>query len=247
MLKIIFLGALQGLTEFFPVSSSGHLVIAQHFLNIDKDILFLDTFLHIGTILALLTFFLKDIIRAFKSLRTLKCIAVATFATAIIAIVFKKTLESLFASAHYTAIQFMINGVILLLVPFLKKGDRKPGIADSAVMGIAQGVAIIPAISRSGLTIVSLLARGVKKEEAFSFSFIASIPAITGAFLMEAKDIHFSSSYNPRDLTVGLIASYALGILSLFALGKIIKNQKLHLFGYYCILLGMGLLFIFKI
>lgn len=247
MHKIIILGALQGLTEFFPVSSSGHLVIAQHFLDITKDVVFLDTFLHIGTVLALLTFFRKDILLALKNPKMLWYIAIVTLITGLIGITFKKNLESLFNSAHYTAIQLLINGVILLAVPFFKERHRYPGAADSVVMGIAQGVSIIPGISRSGLTISSLLAMGIKKEEAFRFSFIASIPAIIGAFLLETKDIAFSNSYNPVTLSAGLAASYLFGMLALFSLDKIIHNKKFHLFGYYCVLLAIILLFFFKI
>jgi len=247
MLKIIILGAIQGLTEFFPVSSSGHLVIFQHFFNITKDVVFLDTFLHVGTILALLTFFRKDILLALKNPKMLRNIAIVTLITGIIGITFKKTFESLFNSAHYTAIQLLINGAILLAVPLFKDRGRDPKTSDSVVMGIAQGAAIIPGISRSGLTISSLLAMGVKKEEAFRFSFIASIPAIIGAFLLEAKDTMSSNSYAPIALFVGLTASYLFGMLALFGLNKIIHNNKFHLFGYYCILLAIILLFFFKI
>lgn len=247
VLKIIILGALQGLTEFFPVSSSGHLVIAQHFLNITKDVVFLDLFLHIGTVLALLTFFRKDILLALKNPKMLGYIAVVTLITGVIGITFKKTFESLFNSAHDTAIQFLINGAILLLVPLFKEKQKHPGIAESVVMGVAQGTAIIPAISRSGLTIVSLLAMGVNKEEAFRFSFVSSIPAIMGAFLLEAKDMNFSASFKAWDLSAGLATSYLFGMLALFSLDKIIHNKKFHLFGYYCVLLAIILLFFFKI
>jgi undecaprenyl-diphosphatase len=247
MFKLIILGAIQGLTEFFPVSSSGHLVIAQHVLNITKDVVFLDIFLHIGTVLALLTFFRKDILLALKNPKMLRNIAVVTLITGVIGITFKKTFESLFNSAHDTAIQLLINGAILWAVPFFKDRQRLPGTSDSVVMGIAQGISIIPGISRSGLTISSLLALGVKREEAFRFSFIASIPAIVGAFLYEAKDLAFSSSYNPIALSAGLAASYLFGLLALSGLGKAIHNKKFHLFGYYCVFLAITLLFFFKI
>ncbi len=247
MLKISVLGAIQGLTEFFPVSSSGHLVIAQTSLGLTRDILFLDTFLHIGTLFALLTFFFKDILRAFRTPKILACIAIATAATGLIGIIFKKGLESLFASAHDTAWQLLVNGLILLLIPLFKERGKKPGVSSSIVMGTAQGISIIPGISRSGLTIASLLAMGINKDEAFQFSFIASIPAIFGAFLLEAKDVHFSSSYSPLALAGGLLSSYAFGLLALYILKKVVHRQKLHYFGYYCIALSLALLFYFKI
>ncbi len=247
MIKYIFLGAIQGLTEFLPVSSSGHLVIAQHFLGIDKDVVFLDCLLHIGTIFALFTFFFKDILETLKSLKMLKNIALVTLITGAIGITFKDAFEALFHSAHSTAWQLLINGVILSLVPLFKEKERSPGTTDSAVMGVAQGISIIPGISRSGLTIVSLLARGIKKEEAFRFSFIASIPAIIGAFLLETKNVCAIRSFSPSSLSAGLITSYIFGLLALIILKNAVKKQKLQFFGYYCIALSLVLLYILRI
>lgn len=239
MIKIILLGAIQGLTEFFPVSSSGHLVIAQHYLGITGNLVFLDVLLHIGTILALFVFFFKDILRALKSPKTIGLIAIVTLITGVIGIAFKKTLESLFNSTHATALQVLINGMILLTIPFFKERQRQPGLMDSAVMGVAQGVAIIPGISRSGLTITSLLAIGIKREEAFRFSFIASIPAIIGAFLLEAKDADLAASFPTAALLAGIATAFAFGMLALCGLKKLIDSKKFYLFGYYCICFGI--------
>jgi undecaprenyl-diphosphatase len=248
IIKIAILGAIQGLTEFFPVSSSGHLVIAQHFLSIKENVVFLDIFLHTGTILALLTFFFKDILKVFKDPKMLGYIATVTIITGVIGITFKRTFESMFLSTHDTAIQLLINAVILLSVPFLKEKNKNIKLPDCIIMGIAQAVSIIPGISRSGATIVSLLARGINREEAFRFSFLASIPAITGAFLVEAKDVNFKNmAFDLRELSAGFITSYLFGILALVILNKIIKKQKLHYFGYYCLLLGTALLYFIKL
>jgi undecaprenyl-diphosphatase len=243
MIKIVILGAIQGLTEFFPVSSSGHLVIAQHFLGITGNVVFLDVLLHIGTILAIFVFFFKDILRALKNPKMIGLIAIVTLITDVIGITFKNVLEPLFHSAHATAIQILINGVILLMIPFFKERQRQPGLMDSAIMGVAQGVAIIPGISRSGLTIASLLATGIKREEAFRFSFIASIPAIIGAFLLEAKDANLAASFSTAALLTGVATSFAFGMLALGWLKKLINSKKFYLFGYYCIAFGIVFLF----
>jgi undecaprenyl-diphosphatase len=246
MLKLIFLGALQGLTEFFPVSSSGHLVIAQNFLGINKDVIFLDVFLHIGTLLALVTFFFNDIVASFKNPKTIGLIALVTVITGSIGLTFKKIFESFFMAPHSVAIFLCINGMILIATRFLKKGDKRAvGIVDGIVMGLAQGLAITPGISRSGLTIIALLGRGVAREEAFRFSFIASIPAIMGAFFLETRKINGTMTFNPLALTAALAASYLFGIMALEILRRIIKNNKLHAFGIYCLFFGALLLYFF--
>lgn len=245
MFKLIFLGALQGLTEFFPVSSSGHLVIAQNFLGIDKNIIFLDTFLHMGTLFALVTFFFNDIRASFKNPKTTGFIALVTIMTGIIGLTFKKIFESFFVSTHWVAIFLLINGIILIATRFLKERERKVNAVDSIIMGVAQGLAITPGISRSGLTITALLGRGVQKDEAFRFSFIASIPAMIGAFFLEAGKIDRATTFNPLSLTAGLAASYLFGIMALLALRRIIRNNKLHGFGIYCLFYGALLLYFF--
>jgi undecaprenyl-diphosphatase len=242
MLKIFLLGAIQGVTEFLPVSSSGHLVVAQHFLHMEKEIVFLDTVLHIGTILALLTFFFWDIMRAAKNIRMLGLIAWATLVTGSLGLAFRTPLEASFNAMTLTSACFIINGLILLLTRFFIEKEKSLGFLDAGLMGFAQALAILPSLSRSGLTIAILLGRGVKREEAFKFSFIASIPAILGAFLLEAKDSPQASAYSAPQMALGIVTAYAFGLLSLFFLKKILLKNKFHGFGYYCIFLGIALL-----
>ncbi len=248
IIKTIILGCVQGLTEFLPVSSSGHLVVTQHFLHISENVVFLDTFLHLGTILALYVFFYKDIIKTFKTPKILLYIGIVTVITGFIGIVFKKPLEELFNSIRDTALQLIVNGIILLLIPFFKERQKPIKLPDSIIMGLAQAAAIIPGISRSGATIASLLARGINKDDAFRFSFIASIPAILGAFILEAKDIDIKNiPYTIKDMSAGIISAFMFGILALFILKNTIKNNKIHYFGYYCLIFGIILIYIFKI
>lgn len=246
MFKFILLGATQGLTEFLPVSSSGHLVVLQHFFGLEKDILFLDISLHMGTLAALLSFFFKDIISVSKKPALLGPIALATLATGIIGLGFKSIFESFFTNIALVGVFLFINGIILLLSQRTKDRQRDVRPADGALMGIVQGLAIAPGISRSGATIVTLLSRGISREEAFRFSFLASIPAVLGAFLLELKQISWPETLDMPSLLAGVAAAYLCGVLSLAWLAKIVKTKKIHYFGAYCILLGAGVLILTK-
>lgn len=242
MLKFIILGAIQGITEFLPVSSSGHLTIAQYFLGLNKDLIFLDTILHLGTILALFTFFARDIIAAFKNPKTILNIAIVTIFTGAIGLTFKHTFESFFSSVRFVSAFLIVNGLILILTKYIKDQSKNIRTRNAVIMGIAQGLAITPGISRSGSTIAALLFCGIKREEAFRFSFLASIPAIIGAFIFEAKDMNPFQAFPLSHLAIGILTAYLTGVGALIALSKMIRNNKFYLFGPYCILLGTGLL-----
>lgn len=246
MSKFILLGAIQGLAEFLPISSSGHLVIARHFLGLTEDALPLIVLLHVGTLLAIFTYFRRDITAAFKDPRLLKNIALATVATGLIALTFKKNFEALFGAPRAVSIFLLVNGCILMLTPFFKERKNETGRRDSILFGLAQGVAVIPGISRSGLTITALLACGLARKEAFCFSFLASIPAVAGAFLLECKAAAAHPSFGLTNLLAGLAASYVFGLISLAWLSRIVIAKKFHLFGWYCLAAGTAFLFLLK-
>ncbi len=247
-LKIVLLGAIQGITEFLPVSSSGHLVIIQRFLGLRENLVFLDVSLHIGTLAALATFFYKDIVAACKNTEAILRILIVTVITGIIGMTLKKTFESFFNAPAPVSALLILNGLFILSTGFIKKGGRLPGYADSALMGLSQGIAITPGISRSGSTIGTLLMRKVEPGQAFRFSFLASIPAIAGAFALEAKDADWMkiAEYRPLDVTAGIITSYLCGLLALFLLKKALLGGRFHVFGYYCVLAGTMFLFFLK-
>lgn len=246
MFNYLLLGVIQGLTEFFPVSSSAHLVIAQHILGITENGLAISLVLHLGTILALLIFFYKNIFAALKDKRTIFLIAVVTVVTGAIGLLGKDFFEGLFSSIRDTALQLMATGVILLLtVKFMEAKRKEVRFLDALILGITQGIAIIPGISRSGITIASLLFRGIDKETAFNLSFLASIPAILGAALLEFKEVNTALKFEPLNLGLGFVASLLTGLFSLWALKLVVLKAKLHYFGYYCIIIAiMTLLFI---
>jgi len=240
MIKFIALGFVQGLTEFFPISSSGHLVILERLLGVTDNELAITVLLHIGTILALLVFFIKDIFRVLRDARFLLMAAIATVITVIIALSAKDFFVAMFSSPRAVGVSLLITGCFLTLTkPFLKGETKEVGFLNAVIFGLAQAVAIIPGISRSGATISALLFRGVDRDTAFMFSFVASIPAVMGAVVLETKDIHAALRMHPADAYAGVIASFISGICALAALKALIRKAKFYYFGYYCIVVGL--------
>ena len=241
-MKYIILGIIQGLTEFLPVSSSGHLVIAQKVLNIDSLRLLIIATCHLGTIFALILFFIKDIFKLFKQIRLLGYILLVTFITGSIGILGREFFESLFTSTKLISLFLFITGIVLILTKKYLGGMRginSLDITDASVLGLLQAFSIIPGISRSGMTISGLLFRKVDRETAFRFSFLAAIPAILGAFILEAKDITLSSSLEFMNLFLCFIFSFLSGLFSLWLLRHILHKARFHYFGYYCILIAV--------
>ncbi|MDD5668493.1 MAG: undecaprenyl-diphosphate phosphatase [Candidatus Omnitrophica bacterium] len=246
MINYIILGIIQGFTEFFPVSSSGHLVIFQNLLGLSGEEVTITVVLHLGTVLSLLIFFFKDILRLFKDKKLVGYVLLVTVITGIIGVLGKSFFENLFKSTAYSSIGLIITGVILLLTKRFNSASRdKIMLTDGIVLGFAQSFSIIPGISRSGMTISSLLFRNIGWETAFRFSFVASIPAILGAALLKAKDINFTLHTEGINLCAGFVVSFLSGIVALWLLKKILFKAKFYYFGYYCIIAGILALLIF--
>jgi len=235
MLEYILLGIVQGLTEWLPVSSSGHLVLFQELFNIKAD-LFYDIWLHFGTLLVLVLFFYKDILSISK--RWIFYIIIGSVITGAIGFVFYDILKSFFSNLLVVGLALMFTGMILFLSKYFN-GKRKLNKTDAILLGLAQGIAIIPGVSRSGLTISTGLFRNVDKEKVFKFSFLLSIPAIVGALIYEGSRVSFSLNFNHL---IGLIFSIVVGYLSLKWLFNIVKKRKLHYFSYYCLIVGFLIL-----
>lgn len=251
IIKIIALGIIQGLTEFLPISSSGHLVIAQKLFNIYENQLLLTVLLHFGTLIPVIIIFRKDILEliTFKKRKRhfLFLIIVASIPTALMGIFFEDFFEKLFASTISTAIMLIITGFILLLGDKIAKYDKE--ITDfkwlnAVLVGIAQGIAIIPGISRSGSTITASLIQGLKKEEAARFSFILSIPVIGGAGLLKINDaINVGvSNFNITAVILGFISAVISGYIAIKYFLYILKKQKLIYFSYYLWIIGIIIL-----
>ncbi|MDI6764629.1 MAG: undecaprenyl-diphosphatase UppP [Thermodesulfobacteriota bacterium] len=239
----------QGLTEFLPVSSSGHLVFFQSLFGMEEPQLFFDVMLHFGTLLAVMVYFRRDIsviIHGIGSTVTGKrkneegtklffSILVATIPTALMGLLFKDWFESLFSKPKIVGGMLLITGSILYLTRWVKREDRsleKMKWVDALLIGIAQGIAIIPGISRSGATISMGLFCGLNRELAGRFSFLLSIPAILGATFLEIPKL--DSMAKLETALIGAAVAFVTGILSLTLLMKIIRMGKISNFAYYC-------------
>jgi undecaprenyl-diphosphatase len=247
MFKYIFLGIAQGLTEFFPVSSSAHLVILGRILQITDGALALAVVLHLGTALALLVFFFRDILRLLRSVRQLLLIALVTLLTGAVALSGKDFFEKLFASPRAAALGLLVTAAVIFLTKFFSAGKKERlGVKEAAALGLAQGIAVVPGISRSGITISALLFLGIERQEAFRFSFIAAIPAIFGAALLEAKRIDFAIAGQPAEFITGFLCSFFSGLAALWLLKYVIRKARLHYFAVYCMIAALLTLILVK-
>ena len=251
----LLLGMEQGISEFLPISSSGHLAVTQFFNEYFRGNLYFDIVLHMGTLLAVLIFFKKEILSVLKMVvnplskksRKLHYLIIATLVTVILIIPFKDTLEGFFENMTIIGIAFLGTGVINISAQYFinkkKKGQGSYG--NSIFVGFMQSLAFIPGISRSGSTIMASLAGKNSPDYSFEFSFLLSIPAILGSFVFETIDLLRSSGeYNFHALTflLGFIAAFFFGYFSLKILKKIVLSRHYYLFGVYTILLGTAVL-----
>ena len=296
-LEAILLGILQGLTEFLPVSSSGHLVLAQQFLGLKEPLVFFDVMLHVGTLAAVLVVY-RDTIKqlvmgglsegialgsrllAFRNLgKSAQSVAVAndcnpqndlpttdcrpltatkfiglillgSMPTGIIAVMFKTQLESFFEEVRIVSIMLILTGAILQLPRLRRKNTESSD--DSAgqlkawhapLIGIAQGCAITPGISRSGTTISLALFLGIPAKTAAEYSFLLSIPAILGAVALKIRDLE-DTTIAIHIVCGGMLAAFLIGYIALRFLLVVLNRGKFSHFSYYCIILGLTSLLI---
>jgi undecaprenyl-diphosphatase len=247
----LFLGVVQGLTEFLPVSSSGHLVLFQKILGIEEGALIFDVTVHVATVAALLTVFRRDIwlmIRHPFSRLTLLVVA-GIIPTGLIGILFKDIFEKMFASGNTLGMAFVFTGCVLWWAEKARPHDKDVehmGYLDALFIGVLQGVAIIPAVSRSGMTIAGALMRGLNREFAARFSFLLSIPTIMGAAAVKTKPliamVHSGSGIGVTQLLLGALAAALSGYLAIRLMLWIIKEKSLRGFAVYVWALGVLIL-----
>ncbi len=250
LFQALFLGVLQGLTEWLPVSSSAHLALAQNFLGLGAPVAF-DIMLHFGTLLAVLAFYARDIIQILKNFlkrnsreqKFVLGVIIASIPTAIIGFALKDFFESMFSNPTSIAFALVITGIWLLLASRAREGERGVGARDAFVVGIAQGLAVAPGISRSGATIGAGLMLGIDRKEAARFSFLAAIPAIIGASILEGRNALSSASLDPFVVIVGVASAAIVGYLAIGLLLRALEKNKLEYFAYYCFVLA-GLVFV---
>jgi len=238
------LGFIQGLTEFLPVSSSGHLVVFQNWLQEEKTPVVFDLVLHIGTLLPIVWVYrdtLKELIRGVltKPLapenRLALWIVLGSVPTALIGIGFEDLFEKLFHTPKMVASAFFITGSFLFATQYLREGDRDSEAMtwkDALIIGTIQGLAITPGISRSGSTIAIAMLLGLKRELAAKYSFLLSIPAIVGGFILKSSELTIDASTLPA-LGVGLIVSALSGLFALKILLRLVNSGDFSKFSYY--------------
>src|SRR6056297_22426 len=243
IIKLFSLGIVQGLTEFLPISSSGHLVIIQKLFAVKENQLLISVLLHFGTLIPVIIIFRKDIIEILKLKEEKRhfifLIIIASLPTALIGIFFEDFFEKLFSSTISTAFMLIITGFILLIGDKLADYDKDISRFkwfNALLVGLAQGFAIIPGISRSGSTIVASLIQGLKKEEAARFSFILSIPVIGGVGLLKVSQAvnNGVDNFNITAMLSGVLGAIIAGYIAIRYFLFILKNKKLIYFSYYC-------------
>ncbi|MFQ5909490.1 MAG: undecaprenyl-diphosphate phosphatase [Thermoplasmata archaeon] len=260
-LHAIILGLVQGLTEWLPVSSSGHLVLLQEFLGLDVPIFF-DLMLHLATVIVVTFVFRGDILGIFRSLkRTFRLkregmnlkdilkserpsllawfVVLGSIPTAILGFVLYDLIKSLFSNLLVIGIALLATGTILALTIPSRKKKEFMTTYDALSIGLAQGISLVPGLSRSGLTISLGMLRGIDRELAARYSFLLSIPAILGAGTFELLEVMGNPPpIDPFLLAVAFLSSLIFGYLSIKALWFIIKRAKLYYFSAYCFLIG---------
>lgn len=251
-LNVAILGIVQGITEFLPISSSGHLVIFQHFMNI-KEGLTLNVFLHFGTLLAVVLVFWEDIwamITFKKEYRKLTYyVIIGSIPAGVIGILFEDLFERLFSKVTVVGFALLVTGTLLWISDRIEIKERNMEdmkLADSIVVGFAQAFAIIPGISRSGSTIVGGLFKGLNRQLAAKYSFLLSVPVIGGATVLKLKDLFTVGMGNITvlELLIGTLSAAIAGYFSIKLLLKLINQEKLSIFAYYCWILGLSIIFI---
>jgi len=253
VIKAILLGLVQGLTEFLPISSSGHLVIGSEILNFHHPGITFEVFLHLGTLLAVLVAFRSELRLMIRSLFVSAAarqadpelnrfflwniyIVVATLPAVAVGLLLKDSIDRIFDDILVSFVMLAVSGTIMVLTKWLRDKGAALSCSKSLIIGVAQSMAIMPGLSRSGSTIFTGMLLGVNRETAARFSFIMSIPAILGAVVLKSSDLLTSppSATELTSLFAGTIASAISGYAAIVLLMHVVRRGKLHWFGYYC-------------
>lgn len=259
--EALLLGLVQGITEFVPVSSSGHLVLGQHLLGLDADqadITF-EVFVHFGTVLSIFTVYGKEVVDLIgeawagiqepslvstryaenETFRLGVFILITLIPTGVVYLLFKTELEQAFGSPRLTCAMLLVTGVLLFLTLLRPKPEGALSPLKSFVVGIAQSAAMIPGISRSGSTICTALYQNVRPEQAANFSFLMLLPVVLGATLLKSLELverGLTTEWLP--LLIGTTVAYVSGIVAIYVVLDFVRRGNLQYFAYYCFLVG---------
>ena len=261
--QAVVLGIIQGLTEFLPVSSSGHLVMGQHLFGLTEPALFFDISLHMGTLAAVLIVFFQEIRSILRSLlafarsrmgaggelhaaadpddlKLALFIVVGSIPTAIIGLILREFSDQLFSSITLVGVMLLVTAATLWSI---RKGGaaeraRELSTGRSLAIGLVQGLAVIPGISRSGSTIAVALHLGLSRENAAKFSFLLSLPAIIGAEILSLRESFATGAHMDAPTLIGTAVSFVTGYIALKILLGVVRKGQLHYFAPYCALVG---------
>jgi len=248
LLAVIVLAVIQGLTEFLPVSSSGHLVLAGMILKVPEGDMTFEIVVHLGTLMAVLAVYRKDLLELVsglfrkqrESLVLAGLLIIGSIPAALAGFFLSDSIERAFNSPVLVSVMLLVTGSVLFSTRFMKSGNRdNPTIAGSFIVGISQALALLPGISRSGFTISTGLFKGIKREKAARFSFMLSIPAIAGAAVLKLGDAGLAGIDTSLMIT-GFVISALTGYLALRVLLKFLREGKFSIFAWYCWLLGLS-------
>ena len=250
MIEVTILSILQGIAEFLPISSSGHLVLGKQLLGLQDVGLRLDVFLHVGTLLAIFAFYFSIIRRIVANLEWsyLLKVVVSAVPVGVVGVLFHSRLEEIFSSPRMVGVALIFTGFILTATRFLPKGGLDVSYGRAFWMGLAQAIAILPGVSRSGMTIAAARIARVDAEKSAEFSFLMSAPPIAGAALLELVKCAGAAAESAAEvswpLTIyGCILAAVVGYFSLMLLLRSLKSRWFWLFGPYCLCAGLIALF----
>jgi undecaprenyl-diphosphatase len=253
--QAIILAVVQGITEFLPISSSGHLVILQKYFNFIRPPVLFDILVHLGTLGAIIFYLRKHLAFLAKGLikkkdldvKILYLVLIGTIPAVIAGFFLQNYASQIFNSLRLVGFSLLITASFLFSTKFLgepQKNFKYLNWKDSLLIGVFQALAILPGISRSGSTIIAGLWRNFKRETAFLFSFYLAIPAILGALILQIPDLIYSPCSYVSQGILGMLIAGIVGYFSLGILEKALKTAKLYLFGIYCLIIGLLLLII---
>ena len=263
ILQSLWLGVVQGITEFLPISSSGHLVLGKAIIGVHTEGVAYEVFVHFGTFLAVVTVFWSDIwnmlgalgrivrhpspnnwLRNYREdifLRMAILVILGTIPIVVVGLLFKSGIEAAFSSPLFVSFALIITGTLLLGTRWINSADTQFGIVRALLIGVAQSFAILPGISRSGSTIAAAIYLGVERSEAARFSFLLALPAIFGAAVVESLELLQSNISSQQVMTffIGMIVAYISGMIALKWLLGVIRRGRLDRFSYYCYTIGL--------
>lgn len=245
ILSAALLGFVQGITEFLPVSSSAHLVFVQSLIpGFTQEGILFDVLLHVATTFAVIFYFRKRLLNL--TFKEMVLLLAATIPSAIIGLIFQDELEALFSSVFWAGVTLMISGVLNLLIDRAQAVRERVTLFDAVLIGLAQAIAIIPGISRSGSTIFTGVMRGINRQKAAEFSFLLSIPAILGATGVQLLSHGLDTNGYLLSYIVGALVAAVTAFFSIGVLLRTLTEKRFKYFGYYCIVVGLFFAVVFR-